>query len=633
MRHLRFISTLLFLLSIGITSSLAQDTPTPIPITRDNASQLVEQRRLGDGALRYIEIAPNGRYFAVTGYMGAWLYAIDLPTKPILHVDGHSNLVSAFDITADLSRMVTGGYDGKLIMWDVATSQPILTSDAVLGDSDLIVRGAYFHDNDDTLISMTNSSDITLWDNTTLIPHTSRVVDGLIRASAYSPQGDRIAVGISGGVSQLWRVTDDDELVFEHQFEGQSVLMYDVAFDTRGERLATASWDETVIVWDVETKEQIITLYLDFLPISVLFDAYTHNRLIIGGSDGTIYFYDIETGDMQSSFPANAPFVQDIAQDVTQGALISLGFDDIMIWDYEGVIQMPQLRQNLSFNYRYPVNGVAYNTEGTHLTMLGFDDFRRYDTTTWEYVAESVPNYDDYASIVYSPDGKYTVLTSWDGVVIVLDTATGEFLYDYPISAQMVSISPDSHYMALQTDENIIEIIHIETGVIQKTFSGGRDGSVSLAFSPDGTLLAVGGWDGFVLLVDVETTDTRHRLPTDEYGVQAIAFSPDGQLIAGNSTDGTIIVWDVNTGDSVITMTSDTGDSISSIAFSPNGEIIASGDVEGVLSLWDAETGLLLYQIEEHRSDIMSMTFNADGSQLVTGSYDGTMRVWGINNP
>ncbi|HRF96489.1 MAG TPA: hypothetical protein PLZ51_14885, partial [Aggregatilineales bacterium] len=228
-----------------------------------NASQLVEQRRLGDGALRYIEIAPNGRYFAVTGYMGAWLYAIDLTTKPILHVDGHSNLVSAFDITADLSRIVTGGYDGKLIVWDIATSQPILTSDAVLGDSALVVRGAFFHDNDETLISMTNSSDITLWDSTTLTPRTSSRVDSLIRASAYSPQGDRVAVGISGGVSQLWRITDDDELVFEHQFEGQSILMYDVAFDTRGERLATAAFDETILVWDVESKEQIIKLELD----------------------------------------------------------------------------------------------------------------------------------------------------------------------------------------------------------------------------------------------------------------------------------------------------------------------------------------------------------------------------------
>ncbi|HRF96490.1 MAG TPA: hypothetical protein PLZ51_14890, partial [Aggregatilineales bacterium] len=176
---------------------------------------------------------------------------------------------------------------------------------------------------------------------------------------------------------------------------------------------------------------------------------------------GTIYFYDIDTGDMQASFPANAPFVYDIAQDTTQGALISIGFDDIMIWDYEGVIQMPQLRHNLSFDYRYPVNTVTYSADETHLTMLGFDDFRRYDTTTWEYVTESVANYDDYASIAYSPDGKYTVLTSWDGMAIVLDTATGDFLYEYPISAQAVDISPDSQYMAVQTGDNIVELIEL----------------------------------------------------------------------------------------------------------------------------------------------------------------------------
>ena len=78
---------------------------------------------------------------------------------------------------------------------------------------------------------------------------------GMVRSVAWSPNGDVIAVG---GALGIWLYTpelDDIGLL-----KGHTKAVYGLAFSPDGKRLASASHDMTVRIWDVETQTEQHTL-------------------------------------------------------------------------------------------------------------------------------------------------------------------------------------------------------------------------------------------------------------------------------------------------------------------------------------------------------------------------------------
>src|SRR5712671_6613967 len=68
---------------------------------------------------------------------------------------------------------------------------------------------------------------------------------------------------------------------------------------------------------------------------------------------------------------------------------------------------------------------------------------------------------------------------------------------------------------------------------------------------------------------------------------------------------------------------------VSSVAFSPNGSRIVSGSWDDTIRLWDAETGDAIGKpLEGHSSPVNSVAFSPDGSRIVSGSFDNTIRLW-----
>jgi len=65
-----------------------------------------------------------------------------------------------------------------------------------------------------------------------------------------------------------------------------------------------------------------------------------------------------------------------------------------------------------------------------------------------------------------------------------------------------------------------------------------------------------------------------------------------------------------------------------SMEWSPDGSQLASGSFDHTVRVWDAASGRQLHTLEGHTDGIGSVEWSPDGSQLASGSRDHTVRVW-----
>ena len=68
-----------------------------------------------------------------------------------------------------------------------------------------------------------------------------------------------------------------------------------------------------------------------------------------------------------------------------------------------------------------------------------------------------------------------------------------------------------------------------------------------------------------------------------------------------------------------------------SVAFSPDGTKIISGSMDQTIKIWDANTGQCLKTLKGHSEYIYSVAFSPDGRRIVSGSNDKTIKIWDAN--
>ena len=159
-----------------------------------------------------------------------------------------------------------------------------------------------------------------------------------------------------------------------------------------------------------------------------------------------------------------------------------------------------------------------------------------------------------------------------------------------------------------------------------------------LSWSPDGTYLASGANDNTLCIWDNPssagaTNDPRHVLTEHQAAVKALAWSPhERNLLAsgGGTADRSIKFWNAASGSLVNSV--DTGSQVCALQWSPfEKEILSShGFAENQLCLWKYPTLARTKELKGHTSRVLHMAVSPDGSTVVSGAADETLRFWNV---
>ncbi len=280
----------------------------------------------------------------------------------------------------------------------------------------------------------------------------------------------------------------------------------------------------------------------------------------------------------------------------------------------------------------------------------------------------------------------YAIACGWTlggKAFLVGDSSAGLYAYDGRSGATLwqkkeshkggllsMSIHPEGHLFATSGQDGRVFIWNSKEGEQTKSLVLGKGWVEHLKWSPDGRFIAVAfsryvyvfGADGqqhwrsdeHPSTVSAVAWSNSNELATACYGrvtfydvirdqvnqklewqgsLVSMVLSPNGDIVACGSQDNSVHFWRRSTA-KVAEMTGYPGKP-SQLAFDLTGTVLATGGSERV-TVWsfqgDGPEGSVPGELALHSDSISSLAFSNQGMLLASGSRDGSVLVWSLQN-
>ncbi|XP_050341995.1 periodic tryptophan protein 2 homolog isoform X1 [Nymphalis io] len=150
------------------------------------------------------------------------------------------------------------------------------------------------------------------------------------------------------------------------------------------------------------------------------------------------------------------------------------------------------------------------------------------------------------------------------------------------------------------------------------------------AYHRNTKILVTGFTSGIFFLHEMPDVNLIHTLSISEHRISSIAMSPQGDWIAfGCPNIGQLLVWEWQSEQYVMKQQGHSLD-MTCLAYSPDGLYIVTGGYDGKVKVWNTTSGFCFVTFNEHSSTVTNIVFSANKKFFVSSSLDGTVRCYDL---
>jgi WD40 repeat protein len=207
------------------------------------------------------------------------------------------------------------------------------------------------------------------------------------------------------------------------------------------------------------------------------------------------------------------------------------------------------------------------------------------------------------------------------------DQWTSKILHQSDIALMALATDPSNEFVACAGFGPHIWVYSLVDGTLQKTITCECGDQRTLAFSSDGHQLACGGRDGVVRVWEWQTDRQPLEQILHQDRIRSISFSENNTVISTVGEDRRFVRYQLHPGKILVERRIVGGRLLSMTNI--DADTIAVAGSDNTIRLIEINTGNEINRLHGHDGSVAVMV--RSGGQLVSGSFDTTIRTWDLS--